>query len=244
MFRVLVAGVCLAGEPNNWTDTTVRLAESRHAVEQHWIAVGAGVEEPTARAGTVSTVPELRPKFELLDGVLAAIDLDAFDYVVLCDDDVVLPHRFLDAFLGLQSRLHFAIAQPARTANSFVDLPIVQQQRGVVARRTSFVEIGPVVSFAASAFSFVFPFDLLSPMGWGYEQVWTRHADDAGLPIGIIDAVAVDHSLRAPLTHYDWATADAGRSAYLAAHPHISRDDAFHVREVVGRDDLLADVAP
>ena len=63
------------------------------------------------------------------------MDLERYDYVLTVDDDIVLPDRFLDLFLGLQTMTGFALAQPARTTTSYVDHPIVIQQRGVLARR-------------------------------------------------------------------------------------------------------------
>src|SRR5207248_3190265 len=84
--------------------------------------------------------------------------------LVLVDDDLGLPRGFLDGLIGWQRALGWALAQPARTARSFVDHRIVQQQPGVAARRTRFVEIGPVVSIHRSAFELLLPFDLASPM--------------------------------------------------------------------------------
>src|SRR5439155_8711017 len=126
---------------------------------------------------------------QIINDLVSGENLAQYDYVLLCDDDVVLPHQFLDLFIPLQDDLDFAIAQPARTSNSYIDHPIVEQQRGVLARQTLFVEIGPVVSFHRSVFGLVFPFDLTSPMGWGYENVWSYQLAQRGLKMGILDAV-------------------------------------------------------
>ena len=115
-------------------------------VDQRWVALGDG---PTAELESVTalTVTEPTPKYALLNRLMAEEDLADYDFVLTTDDDIVLPDGFLDLFLGVQAGLRFDLAQPARTLNSHVDHPIVIQQRGVVARRTLFVEIGPVVSF-------------------------------------------------------------------------------------------------
>jgi len=102
-----------------------------------------------------------------------------------------------------------------------------------LARRTRFVEIGPVVSLHRSAYRLLLPFDLSSPMGWGYENIWTHRIELAGLTMGIIDAVPVDHSLRPPLANYSWDAADAARTEILARNDHVSLDDCFRVLEVV-----------
>jgi hypothetical protein len=153
--------------------------------------------------------------------------------VVSADDDIRLPARFLDRFLTLQADLEFALAQPARTGNSYLDHPIVEQQQGVVARQTRFVEIGPLVSFHQSVYDRVFPFDLTSPMGWGYENVWAFRLMERGLKMGIIDALAVEHNLRKPVANYSWHEADAARTAYLARHPHLPLDECFRVLDVI-----------
>jgi hypothetical protein len=183
---------------------------------------------------TIGKLLEKTPKFKILNELLAVENVEDYDYVLLTDDDVVLPEGFLDGLIGVQAELGFALAQPARTANSYIDHPIVEQQQGVLARRTMFVEIGPVISFHRSCYDLVFPFDLTSPMGWGYENVWSRRLAERGLKMGIIDAVPVDHSLRKPVENYSWAEANAQRRRLLARQPHYPLDQCFRVLEVVG----------
>jgi glycosyltransferase involved in cell wall biosynthesis len=231
---VLVLGIYLADQWNNADDIVATLsATETHRVTQRWVGLGGG--PPTERVGavTVRTVLERVPKFELMNELLGREDLSLYDYVVLADDDVILPRRFLDCFITLQARLDFRIAQPARTGNSYIDLPIVGQQRGVLARQTLFVEIGPVVSFHRSCYDLVFPFDLTSPMGWGYENVWSFLLAGRGLKMGIIDAVPVDHSLRKSVTNYAWSEADGQRKALLSKHEHFSYDECFRVLATV-----------
>ena len=183
---------------------------------------------------TALTVTEPTPKYALLNRLLAEEDLESYDFVLTTDDDIVLPDGFLDLFLGVQAGLGFDLAQPARTLNSYVDHPIVLQQRGVVARRTLFVEIGPLVSFGRAVYDLVFPFDESNPMGWGFENVWSHLLRERGRSEGIVDAVPVDHSIREPVAHYEWADADADRERYLASHPHLPTEECFRVLEIVG----------
>ena len=235
----LVIGIYLANRQNNVVDIVETLAATRSfRVEQRWLALCGGPPSPSVAGVTVGQRAELAPKGALINEQIDAADLTRFDYVVLCDDDVVLPSGFLDAFLGLQDRLQFRIAQPARTLNSFIDLPIVEQHPGLLARQTLFVEQGPVVSIHRSAFEVVFPFDLRSPMGWGLENVWSLRASERGLKMGIIDNVPVDHSIRRPLAHYSWDEANRGRAALFASTAYRPNEECFKVLGIVRREDL------
>src|SRR6185503_13591800 len=145
----------------------------KYRVTQRWVALG-GQPSRTKHVARVTAETVLRPapKFELMNELLANEDLGQYEFVLLLDDDIVMPNSFVDQFLSLQEQLEFSIAQPARTSDSYIDHPIVEQQRGVLARQTLFEEIGPVVSFHKRIYDLVFPFDLTSSMGWGYENVW------------------------------------------------------------------------
>jgi hypothetical protein len=78
----------------------------------------------------------------------------------------------------------------------------------------------------------VFPFDLTSPMGWGYENVWAHRLDQAQMKMGIIDAVPVDHSLRKPVAYYRWDEANQQQRLFLSKHEHIPLDQCFRVLDV------------
>jgi hypothetical protein len=74
----------------------------------------------------------------------------------------------------------------------------------------------------------VVPFDLRSPMGWGYENLWTaRLAGRATL--GIIDATPVEHSIRQTGVLYSKALADSQRLALLASEPHVETESCMRV---------------
>lgn len=228
--HVLVLGIYLANKPNTVTDLVkIFNASKDHNVIQEWVALNGPAPNNEVAGVTVKYLSGRTPKFQIINDLIKDKDLSGYDYIVLCDDDVVLPINFVDDFIALQSKLEFAIAQPARTLNSYIDHPIVARHVGVHARQTRFVEIGPVVSFHKSAFSFVFPFDETSPMGWGYENVWSHEAHKRDLKIGIIDVVCVDHSLRKPVENYQWQQADSEMRLFLSKHEHTPLDDCFHV---------------
>lgn len=235
--RALVLGIYLSGRPNTAEHVSAILAGSSVVdTSQRWIALGGDAVSGELGALTSLVVTEPTPKYELLNRLLTLENLDSYDYVVTVDDDIVLAEKFLDLFLGVQKLAGYALAQPARTQNSHVDHPIVLQQRGVLARQTFFVEIGPVVSFGREIYDLVFPFDETNPMGWGFENVWARRLLDADFSEGIVDGVPVDHSVRAPVAYYEWSDAVADRERYLARNPHLPLEQCFRVLEVVRAD--------
>jgi hypothetical protein len=227
----------LAGKPNTAEHVAGTFADcGDFDIEQRWIALGGDPADGKLGEMTAMAVSEPTPKYALLNRLLAEEDLAAYDFVVTTDDDIILPESFPDLFLAIQASVGFDLAQPARTPNSYVDHPIVVQQRGVVARRTRFVEIGPLVSFGREIHDLVFPFDETSAMGWGFENVWAHRLRERGRSQGIVDAVPMDHSIRKPLAHYEWSDANADRERYLASQPHLPLQECLQVLEVVGVD--------
>jgi len=152
-------------------------------------------------------------------------------WVYLCDDDILLPNDFLDEFLFLQEKYDFAVAQPARTHNSYIDHQFVEQLDGLTARRTHFVEIGPLISIRRDVFSVLFPFDESSSMGWGYDFVWPHVIEKIGLRMGIVDATPVDHSMRMPMKNYDYDEANKSLEAFFSKNLHLSKSEAFRILE-------------
>jgi hypothetical protein len=178
-------------------------SSAAYRVVHRWVSLGAPSHDPALLRVTVASHSSMIPKFPLVNQVLAAEHLASFEYLLLVDDDTRVPQGFLDRFLSLQSSLGFRLAQPARTADSFIDHEIVRQEPGTIARETRWVEVGPLVSIHRSIFEVIVPFDLRSPMGWGYENIWGYELSRRGLKMGIIDATAIEHKLRRPHEHYD-----------------------------------------
>lgn len=229
---VLVLGIYLADRENHAIEIVRELDRSRRwRVEQRWIALGkSAVPEPLARV-TMARVEGPRPKFCLLNELLAPCAPVRHDVVLVCDDDVTLPEGFLDRYLEVIARRDLALAQPARTHGSFTDHVIVEQLEGLEARATRFVEIGPVFSVRREALPLLVPFDESSPMGWGYDYVWPVLIERAGLRMGIVDATPVGHTLRKPAAHYPYREHLRAMRAYLASRPHLTRDEAFTILE-------------
>jgi hypothetical protein len=228
----LVVGIYLTDQPNYFLDIASELRQSTMwHVEQRWVAMGSKPAPADASEFTVDWVNALLPKFVVLNRVLRDIDLSRYEYLILCDDDIILPTGFLDAYIGWLGRYDFALAQPARTHDSFIDHPFVDRLDGLTARQTRFVEIGPLLSIRRDAFSILLPFDETSPMGWGYDFIWPCLIEQAGLKMGIIDALPVAHNLRKPTAHYSADNERKTMKEYLASHPHLSKEEAFSILE-------------
>ena len=220
----------MADRPNTAAHLIHAFAASDvHTVTQRWIALapeGAGVFDLPA---TVMVETARVPKFALLSRLLE--DAAAFDWIILSDDDAEVGPGFLDTLLGEAERCDFALAQPARTADSFTDHPIVQIIPGLRARRTRFVEIGPLICIRRDAAALLLPCGDCG-MGWGLDFVWPARLEAAGLRLGIIDAAPVAHRLRPPVVAYDYGEANRQMGDILARQRHLTPDEAFRVIEI------------
>ena len=205
--RVLVLGIerperrALAGAIH------AELASSRHHVEVHL--------SPPGELG----------KFQNLNQLLAAHPVEECDWLLVVDDDVVLPHHFLDRLLFLAERFDFQLAQPAHRARSHAAWRVTRRRAGVVARQTPFVEIGPVTAFARATFPALLPFPDVR-MGWGLEMHWASLARERGWRCGVLDAVAIRHSVAPAGEAYSRDAAVAEARALLAERPHLTAAEA------------------
>ncbi|MCX7982230.1 MAG: hypothetical protein N2572_04875 [Syntrophales bacterium] len=232
--KILILGVYLTEKSNNAKDIIRLLSKTQyHEVKQEWAAIGKNRIDEELENYTVLKLAEPKPKFLLLNDMLQRHNLHLYDYIIISDDDIILPFGFLDEFIYLQDKHGFYLAQPARTSNSYIDHPIVEKQNGILARQTMYVEIGPLFSIHRNAFNVILPFDVSSPMGWGYGNVWSHEFHSKGLKMGIIDHTPVDHSIRRPVENYSWKEADEQRKNYLSKHPHLKLEECFRVLEVI-----------
>ncbi len=205
--RVLVLGVerperrALAGA------IRAELMGSRHDVEVHLC--------PPGELG----------KFQNLNHLLAAHPVDNCDWLLAIDDDIVLPHHFLDRLLFLAERFDFQLVQPAHRARSHAAWRVTRRRAGAVARQTPFVEIGPVTAFARATFSTLLPFPDVR-MGWGLDMHWAALAREHGWRCGVLDAVAIRHSAAPAGDAYPRAAAIAEGRALLAERPYLKAAEA------------------
>jgi GT2 family glycosyltransferase len=159
-------------------------------------------------------------KFENLNRLLDGVDLAAFDWVVVLDDDVELPTDFLDGFLHLAQRFGLRLAAPAHRLRSHAAWRLTRRQWGSVARETAFVEIGPLTALHRDTFETLLPFPAVG-MGWGLDAHWAWLARERGWPIGIVDLFPIAHLVAPAATGYARETAVAQAREFLADHPHL-----------------------
>ena len=182
----------------------------------------------SAHALTVLRAPAAdRGRFENLNRLLATAPdaMDDADWLLVVDDDVALPPRFLDRFVFLAERHGLVLAQPAHRAFSHAAWAVTRRRAGSVLRETAFVEIGPLLAVHRSAFDRMLPFP--EPrIGWGVDAWWGALARAEGWRIGIVDATPIAHRLRPVAAAYDHSAALAESRAFLASHPHLTVAEA------------------
>jgi GT2 family glycosyltransferase len=169
--------------------------------------------------------PGDRGKFQNLNLLLDAHPPEDRDWVLVVDDDIVLPHGFLDRLLFLAERFHLDLAQPAHRRASHAAWQVTRRHASSVARETSFVEIGPVTAFAQSTFSTLLPFPDLR-MGWGLDAHWAALAREHAWRCGVIDAVAIRHRAAPAASVYSREQALAEARSFLEHRPYLSSSEA------------------
>lgn len=156
-------------------------------------------------------------KFENLNALWPG---DPPDWTLVVDDDVALPDRFLDRFIGLCERFGLAMAQPAQSRSSHAAWTVTRRQPGVLLRESRFVEIGPVTAFRRDAAAEFIPFPPLR-FGWGLDAHWAAVAEERGWRLGIADALAVRHDEGAVAATYSGDEAIEEARSFLADRPYL-----------------------
>jgi glycosyltransferase involved in cell wall biosynthesis len=231
--RVLVIGAYLADKTNNIHDIVSEFASCTTdiSIEQHWFALGGNAPTQTVAAATKGRFDEYQPKWAVVNTVLKNLDVRNWDWVIVADDDIVLPGGFLKIFLALSEEAGFDIAAPGRLEIGVNYHPITSATRSVDARKTNFIEGGPVVAFKTTALPSFFPFDERSGMGWGYSSVWALIAEQHGYQMGIVDATPVSHGLRRVGAAYDVISERQKRAQLLELRDARSFHECYLVLE-------------
>jgi hypothetical protein len=228
--KVLIVGVYVSNVKHFAVALSTEYAAAKHCqVTQRWASLGSASDNPMLARLTTLECLVRESKFSILNRLLKDIDLSQFDYIVVSDDDVSVQPGFLDTFIGVQQMLGFSICQPARSWTSSIDHKIVRRKSNCLARQTRFVEIGPIFSFDNAVVSSLIPFDLETPMGWGYDFVWPVVVEKLGLKMGIVDETPVDHTLRPRGEIYSSDEAYQQSIAYRRKHFGLIDSEAFVV---------------
>jgi hypothetical protein len=199
------------------------LRSERHDVR---LAFGATAEPDPALAEHTVARDLSGGKFQNLNAVReAAAPMLEYDWVLVVDDDVVLPERFLDRFVGVCGHFGFDLAQPAQTLRSHAAWRVARRHPRSLARDTRFVEIGPVTAFRAPVAAELLPFPELR-FGWGLDLHWAALAAERGWRPGIVDALPVRHSAAPVAAGYGHAEAIEEARRFLAERPYLPSEQA------------------
>jgi hypothetical protein len=180
---VLLAAVDVPGREATLRRVTADVANSRHAVEPTFVPMGS------------------LGKFDNINKALIGKSLSRFDWLLIVDEDIAVPRGLLDILIGEALQRGFKVAQPAHRFLSYATFDVTQRKWAAVARRTRFVECGPVSLFHRDTFAELIPFPS-SRWGWGLDIYWAEVARRNGWPIGVIDAAPIRH-LRPVAGSYD-----------------------------------------
>lgn len=228
--RVLVLSVY---RPRSRLPGAVRqLSSDRHEVR---FSLGS-TALPAPELEALTTASSLTGgKFENVNRLLAAASpLSEVDWVIVMDDDVDLPPRFLDRMLALCERLGLDLAQPAQSMRSHAAWRVTRRRPWSLARRTRYVEIGPVTLFRRAVAQELMPFPELR-FGWGLDNHWGALAHERGWRLGVVDALPVRHEFQEVATAYTHAEAIAEARRFLAGRPYLRTDDAQRTLATVRR---------
>ena len=230
--KVLAIGIYLSDEDNHAVKISDELkSASAWQVDFFWGAIGNPPPANRLESVTRVTSKQKVDKFELLNRLLADLNLDDYEYLLVTDDDIELPNGFVDAYLELVERRGFHLAQPARTHESYSSHYFVAQLVGVESRRTRFVEIGPLFSLHRNAFRLLLPFDEEAPMGWGLDFLWPKQLEEAGLSLGIVDQIPLGHTLRKPTAFYDYDRTSVLMQKFLKEREHLTPEKCYVAQE-------------
>jgi hypothetical protein len=209
--RVLVTGIYRPGTP---------LALATLRSDRHEVRFALGATDAAEPALAEQTVAERLAggKFANLNRVLVGVE--RFDWLLVVDDDVRLPARFLDRFLAVCERFELDLAQPAQSQRSHSAWRVTRRRPASLARETRFVEIGPVTAFGRRAAAELLPFPELR-FGWGLDLHWAAVAAERGWRVGVVDATPVRHESALVGSTYRVEDAQAEAAAFLADRPHL-----------------------
>lgn len=200
-----------------------RMGSARHDVV---FALGSTGEVDPALAELTVASRMTGGKFENVNALLdQAPPVAGFDRLIVIDDDIDLPIRFLDRFVAVCERLELDLAQPAQSMRSHAAWRVTRTRPSSLARLTNFVEIGPLTMFSRRAAEALAPFPPLR-FGWGLDNHWGAIARDRGWRLGVVDALPVRHEWQRIATSYTHADAIAEGSRFLAGRDFVGTDDA------------------
>lgn len=132
-------------------------------------------------------------KWDGLYRTLTGVDVEAYDYFWLPDDDIAATAADVNAIFDLCSRYGLAVAQPALTHDSYFSHFILNRCPGFRLRYTNFVEI-MVPCLSREVLLRALPLFRDTMSGFGLDCIWHRWPESGAFRVAILDAVAVHHT--------------------------------------------------
>jgi GT2 family glycosyltransferase len=129
-------------------------------------------------------------RLPLLNRAVAAMELPADAWLMISDDDVALERARVEDVVRLAQLAGFDVAQPTHGRRSPRSWPVNRHRPLSWARRTRFVETGPLLVFSPTARAACLPLPEHLGMGWGSEATWGTRLE---LDTGVLDAVTMRH---------------------------------------------------
>ena len=167
---------------------------ARPALEKGWTVAWWALDRVADELADITVGVGAGTKFDLLNEILGTLD-GSFDWLVVSDDDLVFTRGDVVKLRRRCERAGLDLAQPGR-ADADVSHPITAARRLSRARRTSFVEIGPLFLVGPGWRDRILPFPPGWGMGWGLELDWSELAEE-GCVLGIVDSMPVRHEGKA-----------------------------------------------
>jgi len=165
-------------------------AVSAPALARGWMVAWWALDEIVDDLAGITIGSGAGARLPLLNDVLR-LSGSSEGWLVVSDDDVVFDRGDVATLLSLCARAELDLAQPARN-DAALDHGITAARRLSLARRTSFVEIGPLFVVGPGWRNRIVPFPEERGMGWGLELEW-HDLHREGCVLGIVDAVRVRH---------------------------------------------------
>jgi hypothetical protein len=132
-------------------------------------------------------------KWDGLFETLTGLDIEAYDYFWLPDDDIDATAADVNAIFDLCRSNGLAVAQPALTRDSYFSHFIFSQCPGFRLRYTNYVEImAPCLGREVLLRALPFFRDTMS--GFGLDYIWCRWPESGAFRTAILDTVAVHHT--------------------------------------------------
>ncbi|MGH9084623.1 MAG: hypothetical protein ACRDYW_04150, partial [Acidimicrobiales bacterium] len=176
-----------------------RNAENVRQLALQVISVGGAValwsldEAPDPELETWTVGHGAGPRSRHLNALVASLPRTVGRWLVVADDDVELTHVSVDRLVRIVRNAQLDLAQPAHSGRSAISHPVTLTRALSIARRTRFVEIGPIFVASPRIQQRILPMDETLPMGLGLDLIWSLLSEE-GYLLGIVDCAVMVHA--------------------------------------------------